>query len=651
MSFSLLVALLTMPPSLRADDVLLTAGPMEVLVTPTGIEKVLIRDRHVLGDPRPDRGAAIGAILYKQGWARLAQPTAAKSKQPVIRSSAEGQPEVSLGGVMTAEAGGRWDWRMAVSLDGHTLRVTYEARELEPPIEPILNHRLQLALPARQILGPDRRPEHVKEPGVEMTVRLRDGQDIRVPFGADPTHFREPASFVLPFDGQEAIVEIGETVTQLEFWQGGWLQTANLFLPNPAPTASGSVSVDLGPLGAQKQDVRAEIIPEPKRPWLETALKPRERPPEVVTFIQSVPAWRDTPADEKERACAELATHFDVAECFFAYQDWRYADPTAEERRGRFIRQIQEWIDAGHKHGLKMALSLSWSMPLSGGRDSSMPDEFTGEVFDPESGEFVKAEGRFDWANPTARQAAFEALADIAGQIEGVDCLFFNEPHFNTSTWYEAPFFSETALADFRSFAGDDNLRFPAKPYAPETQRTNNAATQDDWRLWHDWINHLYAEMIRGQATAVAQVNAANPAYVGAIWFQASMWHGDQYGVDLDLVCAIPEITYIVCEYATTADHPGYRAFRYYADRHGKRFGTFVNVGRYDATCPGSTRYEDTPEDTRRATRFGLEENADMIAAYPMWSFYPWSEAYNPERMTVWDEEIAVLGRRAEAGP
>ena len=60
MSFSLLVALLTMPPSLRADDVLLTAGPVEVLVTPTGVEKVLMRDRHVLGDPRPDRGTAIG---------------------------------------------------------------------------------------------------------------------------------------------------------------------------------------------------------------------------------------------------------------------------------------------------------------------------------------------------------------------------------------------------------------------------------------------------------------------------------------------------------------------------------------------------------------------------------------------------------------
>lgn len=646
-AFGLLGSLVALSTGRSAGDhVLLTAGPAEVLVTPTGVEKVAVRDRHVLGDSRPDRGTAIRALLYTEDWQRLAAPTPDQSRGPVVVEEPEGARTVSLGGTMAAEAGGKWDWQMAVSFDGQLLGLEYAATEAEPAVAPIISHRLQIALPAEQILGADRRPEHVNEPGIEVGVRTRDGAETRTSFGAEPTHFGEPAAFLVPFDGKELALTFGGTATQLELWQGGWLQTANVFLPKPTPVATGSLSLDLAPLGAHRQPVRAEAIPQPVPPWLTEPLEPREPPAEVLTLIQSVPAWRDVPLEEKDQACAELAPHFDIAECFFAYQDWRYADPAAEERRERFVRQIQEWIDAGHRHGLRMALSLSWSMPLSGARDSSMPEAFTGEVFDPETGEFSKAKGWFDWGNPEAREAAFAALRDIVGQLQGVDYLFFNEPHFDTSTWYNAPFFSEAALADFRAFAGDTAARFPAKAYAPATTRTDNAATQDDWRRWHDWINHLYAAMIGGQARAVAEANGNNPTYRGAIWFQASMWHGDHYAVDLDLVCAIPEISYIVCEYATAPDHPGYRAFRYYADRHGKRFGTFVNIGRYDAASPGSTRYQDSPEDTRRAARFGVEENADMIATYPMWSFYPWSEAHNPERVTIWDEEIAGLRRR-----
>jgi hypothetical protein len=636
---------------LSADNVLLTAGPVEVLVTPTGIEKVLLRDRHVLGDPRPDRGTAIRALLYTGNWKRLAEPTTDLSRSPVAVDGNGGVATVSLAGTMAAEVGGKWDWRMAVAFDGQLLKLAYEVTEVEPPAQPLVSHRLQIALPQEQILGPDRRPEHVKEPGTEVGVRTREGIEVRAQFGAEPTHFRQPAAFLVPFDGREAPLSFGDTATQLELWQGGWLQTANVFLPKPSPQASGSLALDLGPLGARKQPVRVETVPQRTPPWLVEPIQPREQPSEVLTFIQSVPAWRDMPREEKEQACAELARHFDIAECFFAYQDWRYADPTADQRREGFVRQMQDWIDAGHKHGLKMALSLSWSMPLCGSRDSSMPEAFTGEILEPETGAFTKAEGQFDWGNSEARKAALAALADIARRLRGLDYLFYNEPHFDTSTWYKVPFFSEAALADFRAFVGDGTARFPAKAYAPDTPRTDNAATQGDWRRWHDWINHLYAEMVGGQARAVAEANRDNSAYAGAIWFQASMWHGDQYGVDLDLVCAIPEITYIVCEYATAADHPGYRAFRYYADRHGKRFGTFVNVGRYDATSPGSTRYDGTPEDTRRTIRFGIDENADMIAAYPMSSFYPWSDAYNSERVAIWDEEIARLRRAMEGGP
>jgi hypothetical protein len=628
-----------------ADDILLTAGPVEVRVSPLGVESVLLRDRHVVGDPRPVIGRAIRPVILTEGWKTLAQPTPESGRQMLVQSVAHDAATVLIGGTLNAEGGGSWNWQMAVDLDGARLRIIYDLQRLEPPARPVLSNRLQIVLPAAQILGPDRRPEHAHDPGVDMTVRLRDGQTVDRPFGAQPNLFRQPAGFGLPFDDAIVPITLEGDVEQLEFWQGGWLQCANLSLPN-VERLSACVTFDLRPIGGRAAAVRAETIPDLPRPWLEGPLAPREKPAEVLTLIQDVDAWRNPPREEKERDCTELAKHFDIAELFVAYQDWRYANPAGVDRREALVRQIQEWIDAGHKVGLRMALSLSWDAPLSSERDSSMPEEFRGEVFDPQTGEFRRTERAFDWGNPAAREAAFAALNDIAGRLRDVDYLFFNEPHFNVSTWYEAPFFSQAALDDFRRFVGDETARFPAKPYAPDSPRTNNQATQEDWGRWHDWINHLYAERIRGEARAVAEANQSNPRYGGAIWFQASSWYGDQYGIDLDLVCAIPELAYIVCEYAASASDPNYRAFRYYADRHGKRFGTFVNIGRYDATKPGSTRYEDTPEDTRRTIRFGVDENADLISAYPMWSFYPWNPAHNPERVRVWDEETAALRNR-----
>ncbi len=628
-----------------ADSIVLAAGPTEVVVSPFGVESVLLRDRHVLGDPRPVIGRALQPVILTEGWKMLAQPKGESGRQTLVQAGNGESALAVIGGTLDAEGGGRWHWQCTVQLDGAKLEVVYDLQRVEAPARPVLSNRLQIVLPAAQILGPDRRPEHAHEPGVTMAVHLRNGETVEEPFGAQPNLFAQPAGFDLPFDGGIVPVRFEGDVERLEFWQGGWSQRANLLLPN-AERVSVRMVVDLSPLGVKAGPVRAEMTPEPPGPWLEAPLARREKPAEVLTLIQDVDAWRNPSREEKERDCAELAKHFDVAELFFAYQDWRYADPAAADRRQAFVRQIQDWIDAGHKVGLRMALSMSWSAPLSGDRDSSMPDGYRGEVFDPQTGAFHPAEGAFDWGNPAAREAAFAALRDVASQLRDLDYLFFNEPHFSVGTWYQAPFFSEAALADFRAFTADPTARFPAKAYAADTPRTDNEATEQDWRRWHEWINHLYAERIGGEARAVAEANRDNPRYGGAIWFQASTWYGDAYGIDLDLVCAIPELTYIVCEYATSAHDPNYLAFRYYADRHQKRFGSFVNIGRYDATKPGSTRYEDTPEDTRRATRFGIEENADMIVAYPMWSFYPWNDAYNPERVRVWDEETGPLRER-----
>jgi hypothetical protein len=260
----------------------------------------------------------------------------------------------------------------------------------------------------------------------------------------------------------------------------------------------------------------------------------------------------------------------------------------------------------------------------------------------------MKEKKQFDWCSAKAREYAYEAWRAAASKIKGADFLFFNEPHFRLRPWYQSPFFSEAALADFRAWRRDPKALFPSKPYARPTPRTDNNATLSDWRRWEDWVADVYARMISLQCRAVADANRDNPKYGGAIWFQNVNWVGPDWGTDLDRICAIPEVRYVVCEYCTSAASPHWRKFKYCATKHGKFAASFVNIGWYDEKSPGRVRYQGTTADFEAACRMGVAENAGMIALYPADSFYPWSPAYNPERVTVWDKVMveALLHRK-----
>jgi hypothetical protein len=236
----------------------------------------------------------------------------------------------------------------------------------------------------------------------------------------------------------------------------------------------------------------------------------------------------------------------------------------------------------------------------------------------------------------------------VGRRLRDVDLLFFNEPHFTLEPWYEAPFFSESALADFRRYCNDPQARFPAKAWAQPTPRTDNQATIDDWRRWEDWLAHVYARMIATQCEgfARAQQEQNNARYGGAIWFQNVDWVGPRWATDLDLIAAVEGVRYLVAEYCTDETSPDWRKFKYYAHKHRKWAATFVNVGHYDAKSPGGVRYEGTDEGFERAAGLGVREHAALLCAYPMWSFYPWSPAYHAARVEAWDRQTAAaVGR------
>lgn len=627
-----------------------TAGPVEMRLSETRVERILVRDRYVFADIRAERGPAIAPEFLDGQW-RSVLGEGDRRPPELLEQDAE-RAVVRLAGTLRGREGGAWPWRMDLTLPAEgRLVVEYAVQQEEAPAQAPAHHRLAFTYPFGQALGPGRRPERAHEPGLPVTTTDRAGESHTVPFGAEPNMISAPAHIALPWNDRQVTMQLSDNVGRVEFWQGRWTQRINLFLPRATveDEVITRVEIDLQPLARQSLlPVSLHETPDHLDRW---RAHPPERLPEperVLRMVQSLPAYREMTDEEMDEHCRDLAPHFDVVQLHWAYWAWRYLQAQEDEQAREYldgkISLIQRWVDASRRAGLEAALSVNWSPPVANRSDMRDRPELQGERFDPETGEFVKVEDAFDWGNAEAARLAADALRDIAGRITGISYQWFDEPTYRLHVWHQAPFFSEAALEDFRRFTGDPAARFPAKPYAVETDRTDNRAGPEDWETWRRWVASVYTRMIRGWVEAVEEANADNPDYKGAIWFQHYRWWGPDYGSDLDEVFAIPGITWVVCEYCTNADDPNFKAFRHYAIRHGKQFSTFVNVGWYDASQPGSVRYQGTLDDFRRALEFCFEQNAAAITAYCSRSFYTFGEAYNPDRVRVWDEVMSAHG-------
>lgn len=634
-----------------------TAGLLEAEVTPQGLDVLWYRDTWLLGDSHSDPRPAVAGVVLTEGWKTLAGTVGSRCEAPQV-SVEDGAARFVLTGE-TEEAGGpgRWQWRQELTLSGAEVRLRYELRQIAAPRAAIIGggYRLQVTVPRDEVLGP-RRPENVAEPGLPVEVITADGATVITPFGGQPNFIARPRVVTLPFAGKRVRWRLSESVERVEFWNAGWAQRMNLML-RPGETVEAEAVVDLGELEVGQVPVRVEEVPPRPRPWLTAEIPAREPPGEVLRLVQNLPTIiaydkppKHVPTEEKDRLVGELSKHFEVVELFIAWSNWWYAqwqeDPRKREHAENIARETQEWIDAAHRCGMRVALSLSWASPGCSEWETTLVPQFQGETFDPQTGSFPKAPKAFDWANPEAVEFAYRAWRDVASLLRDVDFLFFNEPTWRLQPWHQVAVFSQSALQSWREFTGRGDARLPAKPWCSPTDRTDNNAGIKDWRLWEDWMATLYARMIQTQARAVAAANHANPRYRGAIWFQNKNWVGPKWACDLEKVCAIPEIAYIICEYCTNPREEIWRQFCYAAARHGKRLGSFVNFGYYDAQAPGRVRYEGPDEAFAAAARMGIEQKVDMIAAYPADSVLPWSEAFHAARTRLWDEVTGPYARQ-----
>ncbi|OGV62705.1 MAG: hypothetical protein A3K19_24370 [Lentisphaerae bacterium RIFOXYB12_FULL_65_16] len=645
-------------PRAAAGRYVITSGPLEIQVGDLGVDAVLWRDRCVFGDSFEHRSPVIEPQLITDQWQTLARVE--ESRSQMLEQTAERVRFTTCGSMAEVAGPGRWRFEQEWTVEAAgRLTLLYRLHEDVAPGKPLRHNRVMFLVDRKEVLAAA--TEHRADtPGNPVTMVERGGKEVATTFGAGEASTSQPAAVRLPFAGRMISLRLSENATWLQTWNAGWRQAVNVEFPAPKPAVECQVDISISELAGVGGPLTVQRLETRPAPWLAEPIPALPKPAAPLRFVQCTPSinqWHDADKlnpDETRKMATALARHFDVAELFVAYADWQYAkgwdtDPAARQVADRIAAKAQEWIDIGHQCGLNLALSLDFGggEPGTGTSETRRLPQFQAERFAPDTGEFVKTKDQFDWANAKAREFAYQAWFAVAAKIKGVDFLFFNEPLYRLRPWYQAPFFSEAALGDFRAYCRDPRARFPAKPYACPTPRTDNSATLADWRRWEDWVADVYVRQIAIQCRAVADANRDNPRYQGAIWFQNVNWVGSDFGTDLDRICAISGVRYVVCEYCTSAASPHWRKFRYFAAKHGRFVGSFVNIGHYDAKSPGAVKYDGTVVAFEAACRMGVDENAAMVALYPADSFYPWSPAYNQERVNTWDKVMTEYLHKA----
>jgi hypothetical protein len=632
-----------------SGSVRLVYGGLEAEFTRAGLDALWFRDRHVFGDPHSDPRPAVWPALLDKQWKPVAQPEAVTAKAVDCEAGTD-RARISLGGEMREreDGPGRWKWTQVweIGADGKCLW-RWTVTQLAPPATQIGYHRLCFVCNREEVFV--EYPNKDKNtPGRKIPVVTRGGEQLAPQFGVGEL-VRDPAEFRLPFAGSEVVVSLSANAKRVEFWNAWWRQQANIELPIPTDTVTAEVQIDLSQLSLDGRRFAVEPIVPPAQPWLRADIPPLPKPARRLRLGQGAPsiiAWgevRSHSDEDLERTFSELAPYFDILELPIAWTDWRHdlgwdKDAGARQHAEAIAAEAQKEIRIAHKHGIKLAVSLNFgeSGPGTGKLETRRQPQFQGGVFDPVAGTFSKSRDQFDWANAEAVAYARTAWRDAARLLRGVDYLFYNEPLYRLKPWYQAPFFSEAALADFRRHCSDSAARFPAKPYVKETDRTNPNAAAADWDRWYDWLSSVYARMVQVQAQAFAEANADNPGYRGTIWFQNVDWVGREYATDLEKIAALPEVNYLVAEYVTRADAPQWRRFKYHATKHNKPLSSFVNIGWYDPPKPGRVRYEGADDAFEAACRLGVDERAAMISLYPTEGLQLSSPAYHKERTAIW---------------
>jgi len=178
-------------------------------------------------------------------------------------------------------------------------------------------------------------------------------------------------------------------------------------------------------------------------------------------------------------------------------------NPFTSIREDMVEREKKDALKTAYKYGMRIAFDINEDITPG----NYIPDKYKGEILNPETGKFVKADFRI-WANPEAvswegenikeRVRAYKGLPEYLMLHEGIG----EEPSDNMSRY---------ALESFRKFASDPNAKFPVIPTSPETERTTNKPTEELIKIYTEWKLGYY----RGELFMLGIFNAACEALKG----------------------------------------------------------------------------------------------------------------------------------------
>ena len=164
---------------------------------------------------------------------------------------------------------------------------------------------------------------------------------------------------------------------------------------------------------------------------------------------------------------------------------------------------------------------------------------------------------------------------DLA-QFSGYSYFFFNEEKMQSPwdpSYLDGPTYSSNSLAWFREYSAAkygsaySQIRFPISPLAVDvvggtnetaytvvldasvTNRAVITSDPDHWAKWWEWRQVMFAHLLDGYTRNLAELNAGNPHWKGAIHFisPSTAW-SLKPGLNLELLARIPHLDWMVME-------------------------------------------------------------------------------------------------------
>jgi len=231
------------------------------------------------------------------------------------------------------------------------------------------------------------------------------------------------------------------------------------------------------------------------------------------------------------------------------------------------LRAKPTWYEACARNGMK-AIGI-YESPVS---LDTCPTEFIGEYFNPDKGSFYKS-GRIDMANPEAvawyterirRQHLPFRNSGVAfittGEELGVPRVGYGPPN--------QPHWSKAALASYRKFTGNPDIKLPADARFKETERTTSKVSDKEWQTFLAWGRDIYANRDIAIAQGACQALGSDSRFYGGAMFGSARTF---YPVkDIERILASPYFGIFVDEYPRRPDADAARAIKL-ARKHGKR--------------------------------------------------------------------------------